>query len=61
MIFFKQVRSPFLVSDDRSPKMKERSPLTPNTKHCNDFTKSDRPSPIKIDRPFLFLTIDSLK
>lgn len=24
--------------------MKRRSPLTPNTKHCNDFTEIDRPS-----------------
>ncbi|MGB3267234.1 MAG: hypothetical protein WBA89_25175 [Microcoleus sp.] len=26
----------FVVSDDRSPKMKKRSPLTANTKHCDD-------------------------
>ncbi|MEG4272277.1 MULTISPECIES: hypothetical protein [unclassified Microcoleus] len=28
-----------------------RSPLTPNTKHCDDSTKIDRPSRIKSDRP----------
>ena len=56
-----QDRSPFLVSDDRSPKMKERSPLTPHTQHSDDCTQSDRPSRIKTDRPFLFLMSKSLK
>ena len=37
-------RDPFVFSDDRSPKMKERDPFTPNTKHCDDCTQSDRPS-----------------
>ncbi|MBE9183937.1 hypothetical protein IQ270_04160 [Microcoleus sp. LEGE 07076] len=36
-------RSPFLVSDERSPKMKDRSPITQNTKQCDTCTKSDRP------------------
>ncbi|WP_341736385.1 hypothetical protein [Microcoleus sp. CAWBG640] len=32
---------------------KRRSPLTPNTQHCDDSTK--------IDRPLLFLMTDRLK
>ncbi|MEG4306424.1 hypothetical protein [Microcoleus sp. D3_18a_C4] len=35
------MRSPFLVSDEISPKMKGRSPLAPNTKHCDDSTECD--------------------
>ncbi|MEZ2227529.1 hypothetical protein [Microcoleus sp.] len=46
-------RSPFLVSDERSPKMKERSPFAANTKYYDDCTKSDR--------HFLFLMSDRLK
>ncbi|MCC3406265.1 MAG: hypothetical protein JGK17_11865 [Microcoleus sp. PH2017_10_PVI_O_A] len=45
----------------RSPKMKERSPFAANTKHCDRCTECDRPSRIKIDRPFLFLMSDRLK
>ncbi|WP_341734004.1 hypothetical protein [Microcoleus sp. EPA2] len=37
-----QERSPFVISDDRSPKMKERSPFTPNTKHYDRCTECDR-------------------
>ena len=38
-----KVRSPFLVFDEQDPKIKDRSPLAPNTKHCDDSTGSDRP------------------
>ncbi|WP_377476648.1 MAG: hypothetical protein P2A85_27550 [Microcoleus anatoxicus] len=38
-----ELRSPFLVSDERSPKMKDRSPFKLNTKHFDDCTKCDRP------------------
>jgi len=38
-----QDQSPFVVSDDRSPKMKERSPLAPTTKQYDDCTGSHRP------------------
>ncbi|MCC3416607.1 MAG: hypothetical protein JGK12_09030 [Microcoleus sp. PH2017_01_SCD_O_A] len=48
-----QERSPFVVSDERSPKTKERSPFTPNTKQYDDSTK--------IDRPLLFPMTDRLK
>ncbi|MCC3508413.1 MAG: hypothetical protein JGK24_01300 [Microcoleus sp. PH2017_29_MFU_D_A] len=48
-----QDRSPFVVSDERSPKTKERSPFTPNTKQYDDYTK--------IDRPLLFPMTDRLK
>ena len=45
-------RDPFVFSDDRSPKMKERDPFTPNTKHCDDSTSCDRPIETPSDRRY---------